>query len=229
MLPVSRPDGQMNFNYIPTTQPMSGTSTGRSSPSDLAGSGNPRMPFGPSPGSIGSSRPGAGSPSHDLTSRLYSKRAREIQAQEGISPSIWGPPTSGHSTPLRENIPESPSQDSFPDLIPTTNGSMDSPGRRARAGTVPSRFPPMGTLNEMDLQQPYLSQTSRPTPSTSPFRPPRCFRDRYKFQGREFDWCAQPGIAIPPSSWLDATEKQLFGRWRPLRPITVFNQLVYGS
>ncbi|OQE96787.1 hypothetical protein PENNAL_c0001G07976 [Penicillium nalgiovense] len=172
MLPVSRPDGQMNFNYIPTTQPMSGTSTGRSSPSDLAGSGNPRMPFGPSPGSIGSSRPGAGSPSHDLTSRLYSKRAREIQAQEGISPSIWGPPTSGHSTPLRENIPESPSQDSFPDLIPTTNGSMDSPGRRARAGTVPSRFPPMGTLNEMDLQQPYLSQTSRPTPSTSPFRPP---------------------------------------------------------
>ncbi|KAJ5506113.1 Major facilitator superfamily domain general substrate transporter [Penicillium expansum] len=172
MLPVSRPDGQMNFNYIPTTQPMSGTSTGRSSPSELAGSGNPRMPFGPSPGSIGSSRPGAGSPSHDLASRLYSKRAREIQAQEGISPSIWGPPTSGHSTPLRENIPESPSQDSFPDLIPTTNGSMDSPGRRARAGTVPSRFPPMGTLSEMDLQQPYMPQTSRPTPSTSPFRPP---------------------------------------------------------
>ncbi|KAJ5504496.1 Armadillo-like helical [Penicillium fimorum] len=151
---------------------MSGTSTGRSSPSDLAGSGNPRMPFGPAPGSIGSSRPGAGSPSHDLASRLYSKRAREIQAQEGISPSIWGPPTSGHSTPLRENIPESPNQDSFPDLITTTNGSMDSPGRRARAGTVPSRFPPMGTLNEVDLQQPYMPQTSRPTPSTSPFRPP---------------------------------------------------------
>ncbi|EKV04480.1 RNA binding protein Jsn1, putative [Penicillium digitatum] len=151
---------------------MSGTSTGRSSPSELTGSGNPRMPFGPSPGSIGSSRPGAGSPSHDLASRLYSKRAREIQAQEGISPSIWGPPTSGHSTPLRENIPESPSQDSFPDLITTTNGSMDSPGRRARAGTVPSRFPPLGTLNEMDFQQPYMPQTSRPTPSTSPFRPP---------------------------------------------------------
>ncbi|KAJ5349675.1 Armadillo-like helical [Penicillium brevicompactum] len=150
---------------------MSGTSTGRSSPSD-PGSGNSRMPFGPSPGSIGSSRPGAGSPSHDLGSRLYSKRAREIQAQEGVSPSIWGPPTSGHSTPLRENIPESPSQDSFPDLIPTTNGSIGSPGRRARAGTVPSRFPPMSTLNEMDLQQPFMSQSSRPTPSTSPFRPP---------------------------------------------------------
>ncbi|KAJ5138958.1 Armadillo-like helical [Penicillium bovifimosum] len=162
----------MNFNYIPTTQPLSGTSTGRSSPSDVTGPGNTRMPFGPSPGSIGSSRPRAGSPSHDLASRLYSKRAREIQAQEGVSPSIWGPPTSGHSTPLRENIPESPSQDSFPDLITASSGSIDSPGRRARAGTVPSRFPPMGTLNEMGLQPPYISQTSRPTPSTSPFRPP---------------------------------------------------------
>ncbi|KAJ5674255.1 hypothetical protein N7462_009694 [Penicillium macrosclerotiorum] len=171
MLPVSRPDGQMSFNYIPTTQPMSGTSTGRSSPSDLAGSGTGKAPFGSS-GSIGASRLGAGSPSHELGTRLYPKRAREIQAQEGVSPSIWGPPTSGHSTPLRENIPESPSQDSFPDLIPTTSGSITGSGRRARAGTVPSRFPPMGTLNEMDIQQPFVSQTSRPTPSTSPFRPP---------------------------------------------------------
>ncbi|KAJ5160738.1 Pumilio domain-containing protein [Penicillium canariense] len=171
MLPVSRPDGQMSFNYIPTTQPMSGTSTGRSSPSDLAGSGTTKAPFGPS-GSISASRLGAGSPSHELGTRLYPKRAREIQAQEGLPTSIWGPPTSGHSTPLRENIPESPSQDSFPDLIPTTNGSMTGSGRRARAGTVPSRFPPMGTLNEIDIQQPFMSQTSRPTPSTSPFRPP---------------------------------------------------------
>lgn len=49
---------------------------------------------------------------------------------------------------------------------------MTGSGRRARAGTVPSRFPPMGTLNEMDVQQSFMSQTSRPTPSTSPFRPP---------------------------------------------------------
>ncbi|KAJ5809433.1 uncharacterized protein N7503_001651 [Penicillium pulvis] len=170
MLPVSRPEGQMSFNYIPTSQPMSGTSTGRSSPSDLAGSGTVKAPFGP-PGSIGAARLGAGSPS-ELGGRLYPKRAREIQAQEGVSPNIWGPPTSGHSTPLRENIPESPSQDSFPDLIPTSNVSMSGSGRRARAGTVPSRFPPMATLSEMDLQQPFISQTSRPTPSTSPFRPP---------------------------------------------------------
>ncbi|KAJ5717976.1 hypothetical protein N7488_003622 [Penicillium malachiteum] len=169
MLPVSRPDSQMSFNYIPTSQPMSGTSTGRSSPSDLAGSGTAKAPFG-SAGSIGAARLGAGSPS-ELGTRLY-KRTREIQAQEGVSPNIWGPPTSGHSTPLRENIPESPSQDSFPDLISTSNGSITGSGRRARAGTVPSRFPPMATLNELELQQPFMSQTSRPTPSTSPFRPP---------------------------------------------------------
>ena len=73
MLPVSRPEGQMNFNYIPTSQPMSGTSTGRSSPSDLAGAGAVKGPFGHS-GSIGGSRLGAGSPSHELGTRLYPKR-----------------------------------------------------------------------------------------------------------------------------------------------------------
>ncbi|KAJ6141633.1 hypothetical protein N7470_010023 [Penicillium chermesinum] len=153
----------MNFNYIPTTQPMSGTSTGRSSPSDLAGSNSSRTHFS-STGSIGSARLGAGSPS-EMGTRLYSKRKASALG-------IWGPPTSGHSTPLRENIPESPSQDSFPDLIPPSSGTASNSGRRARAGTVPSRFPPMGTLNEMELQQPFMSQTSRPTPSTSPFRPP---------------------------------------------------------
>lgn len=72
MLPVSR-EGQMNFNYIPTTQPMSGTSTGRSSPSDVTGSGTAKAPFGPS-GAIGGARLGAGSPSHELGTRLYPKR-----------------------------------------------------------------------------------------------------------------------------------------------------------
>jgi protein JSN1 len=73
MLPVSRPEGQMSFNYIPTTQSMSGTSTGRSSPSDLAGTGTAKAPFGSS-ASIGVSRLGAGSPSHELGTRLYPKR-----------------------------------------------------------------------------------------------------------------------------------------------------------
>ncbi|KAL2819906.1 hypothetical protein BDW59DRAFT_118958 [Aspergillus cavernicola] len=177
MPPVTRPEGHMSLNYIPTTQPMSGTSTGRSSPSDPSATAALKPPFGSSTGlngaagAIGSARLGAGSPSHDLGARLYSKRAREIQAQEGVSPSIWGPPTSGHSTPLRENIPESPSQEGFPDLVPTGSGSMNGPARRTRAGTVPSRFPPVGVLNEANLQQPFIAQTSRPTPSTSPFRP----------------------------------------------------------
>ncbi|KAL4927393.1 putative RNA binding protein Jsn1 [Aspergillus undulatus] len=174
MHPVTRAEGHMSLNYIPTTQPMSGTSTGRSSPSDS--STNLKPPFGSSTnlngaaGSIGSARLGAGSPSHDIGARLYSKRAREIQAEEGVSP-FWGPPTSGHSTPLRENIPESPSQEGFPDLVPPTTGSMNGPARRTRAGTVPSRFSPVGVLNEASLQQPFISQSSRPTPSTSPFRP----------------------------------------------------------
>lgn len=80
---------------------------------------------------------------------------------------MWGPPTSGHSTPLRENIPESPSQDGFPDLVPTTNGGFNPSARRTRAGTVPSRFSPVGTPGES-----FVSHSSRPTPSTSPFRPP---------------------------------------------------------
>ncbi|KAJ5894505.1 hypothetical protein N7495_006196 [Penicillium taxi] len=162
MLPVSR-EGQMSFNYIPTSQSMSGTSTGRSSPSDIGG-GTVKAPFGP-PGSIGAARLGAGSPSHELGTRLYPKRRFD---QHLGSADKWQ-----FYSPLRENIPESPTQDSFPDLIPTSNGSLSSSGRRARAGTVPSRFPPMGTLNEMEFEQPpFSSQTSRPTPSTSPFQPP---------------------------------------------------------
>ncbi|KAL2817407.1 hypothetical protein BJX63DRAFT_386018 [Aspergillus granulosus] len=177
MPPVTRPEGHMSLNYIPTTQPMSGTSTGRSSPNDPSAAAQIKPPFGSSTslngaaGSIGSARLGAGSPSHELGARLFSKRAREIQAEEGVSPSIWGPPTSGHSTPLRENIPESPSQEGFPDLVPPSSSSMNSPGRRTRAGTVPSRFPPVGILNETNLQQPFMAQSSRPTPSTSPLRP----------------------------------------------------------
>lgn len=71
----------MSLNYIPTTQPMSGTSTGRSSPSDLSASSAVKSPFGSAnslngaAGSIGSARIGAGSPSHgDIGARLFSKR-----------------------------------------------------------------------------------------------------------------------------------------------------------
>ncbi|PHH82444.1 hypothetical protein CDD82_5942 [Ophiocordyceps australis] len=120
------------------------------------------------------SRSGAGSPSHELagSSRLFSKRAREIQAQEGI-PGLpinpWGgPPTSGNSTPLRENIPESPT-DGFPDFgqLPTPESLPQT--RRARAGTVPSRFSPGGPANGL-LNVPNIAPVStRATPSQTPY------------------------------------------------------------
>ncbi|PHH61839.1 hypothetical protein CDD81_7942 [Ophiocordyceps australis] len=120
------------------------------------------------------SRSGAGSPSHEMagSSRLFSKRAREIQAQEGI-PGLpinpWGgPPTSGNSTPLRENIPESPT-DGFPDFgqLPTPESLPQT--RRARAGTVPSRFSPGGPANGL-LNVPNIAPVStRATPSQTPY------------------------------------------------------------
>lgn len=102
-------------------------------------------------------------------------RAREIQAQEGVTSlplNPWGgPPTSGNSTPLRENIPESPT-DGFPDF--TQLSSQDSPisTRRARAGTLPSRLSTTGPANGL-LSIPALAfKTSRPSPSHSPFKSP---------------------------------------------------------
>ncbi|KAI0598505.1 hypothetical protein F4775DRAFT_601064 [Biscogniauxia sp. FL1348] len=164
----------------------SNSPTANVSPVESSSSSAIRSPFGlsgvmnPSSKMAGTSRSGAGSPSHDTTgaSRLFSKRAREIQAQEGV-PGLpvnpWGgPPTSGNSTPLRENIPESPT-DGFPDFtqLPTPENLPST--RRARAGTVPSRFPAGGIGNGL-LNVPTLasqsSQSSRPTPSQSPFKTP---------------------------------------------------------
>ena len=92
---------------------------------------------------------------------------------------MWGPPTSGNSTPLRETIPESPSGDSFPDFnqaMPETTSASQTSTRRARAGTLPSRFSPSaapGGLMSMSSSSSssLLPKTSRPTPSTSPFKP----------------------------------------------------------
>ncbi|EEP75892.1 conserved hypothetical protein [Uncinocarpus reesii 1704] len=125
MAPSARPDGHLNLGYLPTGQPRSGTSTGSSSPSELQtnsmksafGAANGLVTAG---GSIGSARRTAGSPSHELSARIYSKR----------------------------------------------------PARRTRADTVPSRFSPVGPLNGVNVQPSIISKTSRPTPSTSPFRPP---------------------------------------------------------
>jgi protein JSN1 len=87
-----------------------------------------------------------------------------------------GPPTSGNSTPLRENIPESPT-DGFPDFGPQSSAGNLAQNRRARAGTVPSRFSPgdagVGTLGVPTMRDNNLAtKTTRPTPSHSPFQSP---------------------------------------------------------
>ncbi|CZT03531.1 related to RNA binding protein [Rhynchosporium agropyri] len=164
----------LTLGYLP---PRSGNSTATNSPTEPSSGNALRSPFG-LPGSLNSAgkmanntRSGAGSPSHELSGRLFSsKRAREIHSQEGLPVSVWGPPTSGNSTPLRENIPESPT-DGFPDFAPLpTPESLPGTARRARAGTVPSRFSPGGATNGA---VPALSaKSSRPTPSQSPYQAP---------------------------------------------------------
>jgi protein JSN1 len=110
---------------------------------------------------------------------IWNDSAREIQAQEGLTPQMWGPPTSGNSTPLRETIPESPSGDSFPafeqNTMPEPTSASQTSTRRVRAGTLPSRFSPSaapgGLMSMPNNSNPLLPKTSRPTPSTSPFKP----------------------------------------------------------
>lgn len=181
----SRSD-HLTLGYLPQTggnPPRSGSSTANTSPTEASSGNSLRSPFGlsgnlNSAGKVsGNTRSGAGSPSHEQlgsSTRMFSKRAREIQAQEGLPLGVWGPPTSGGSTPLRENIPESPT-DGFPDFshLPTPESLPQT--RRARAGTVPSRFSPGGNgLGGLGLSPlpPLAPKTSRPTPSPSPFKSP---------------------------------------------------------
>ncbi|KAK0918925.1 hypothetical protein LTS16_012375 [Friedmanniomyces endolithicus] len=185
MAPTSRPDFKMNLEGLGSMNPSqtrsANTSSTNSPVEQPAGSGH-RYPlgngFGNAATQASNGRAGAGSPSKEFGSRLFPKRAREIQAQEGLSPQVWGPPTtgSGHSTPLRETIPESPGSDSFPDfdaaqagagaVAPSTMPAANS-ARRTRAGTVPSRFPPISSLNSS--QTSLLPKTGRLTPSSSPY------------------------------------------------------------
>ncbi|RMY48624.1 hypothetical protein D0863_15346 [Hortaea werneckii] len=191
MAPTTRPDFKMSLeglgqlNMQPNqnqnqNQSRSANASATNSPIEPPAGSGLRYPFGNGNGNggnqAGSGRAGAGSPSKEFGSRLFSKRAREIQAQEGLSPSIWGPPTtgSGHSTPLRETIPESPGSDSFPDFDSgqaSAGASSATPAastRRTRAGTVPSRFPPVSSLN--GSQTSLLSKSGRATPSASPYQ-----------------------------------------------------------
>ncbi|EMC98773.1 hypothetical protein BAUCODRAFT_137019 [Baudoinia panamericana UAMH 10762] len=185
MAPGTRPDFKMNLEGLgslnPPSQARSANTSAANSPIEPPAGSGLRYPLGNGLGSgaaqAAAGRTGAGSPSKEFSSRLFPKRAREIQAQEGLAPQVWGPPTtgSGHSTPLRETIPESPGSDSFPgfDAGQTTAGASSSASgasstRRARAGTVPSRFPPVSSLN--GSQTSLLPKTSRPPSSTSPYQ-----------------------------------------------------------
>ncbi|RKF83869.1 putative rna binding protein [Golovinomyces cichoracearum] len=166
------------LGYLPTAQSLtrSGASTSNNSPTETPGSNlTHRPPFtisgNHSTGNkmANNSRSGAGSPSHDSggANRIFSKRAREIKAQEGVQVNVWGPPTSGNSTPLRENIPESPT-DGFPDYSNQSVQETKSNNtiRRARAGTVPSRFSPGGMQTAKTIL-PSVNKTARQTPPSS--------------------------------------------------------------
>lgn len=172
-------------------QSLSNPASANTSPNEptSGGSASIRSPFGmtttsslnPASKMSAATRSGAGSPSHDPMAApgsgrfLSSKRAREIQAQEGVTSipvNPWGgPPTSGNSTPLRENIPESPT-DGFPDFTQLQSQDSLPSTRRARAGTLPSRLsttgPPTGLLNMPSVAY----KSSRPSPSHSPFKSP---------------------------------------------------------
>ncbi|KAI9783615.1 MAG: hypothetical protein M1816_001321 [Peltula sp. TS41687] len=171
---------RLKLSYLPqlsVNQPRSSSSTANNSPIESSTGNNPvKSSFTGANGlgsttglaTAGGARLGAGSPSHELGSRLFPRRAREIQAQERMTLNPWGPPTSGNSTPLRENIPESPT-DGFPGFKPSSlePAMVESP-RRTRAGTLPSRFSPPGPVHGTIGLQSLLSKTSRPTPVASP-------------------------------------------------------------
>ncbi|KAK3303684.1 uncharacterized protein B0T15DRAFT_421124 [Chaetomium strumarium] len=99
---------------------------------------------------------------------LFSKRTRDIQAQEGIPfPGLplnpWdGPPTGGNSTPLRETIPDSPT-DGFPEL--TQLPALESLPQ-TRAGTLHSKLTSDGTGNPLLDIPAVVSKTPRPSPET---------------------------------------------------------------
>ena len=162
MAPAARSDGRLNLNLSDVSNPLEQPLSAGNSPF------NGPKPLNNGIGTIGSTRTGTASPLLESGTRRLSKRTRELQGQT-LSPSIWGPPTSGTSSPLHL-IPESPSQDSFPDLVPLSEVLPDSSKKRNRAGTLPSRISPIGSFTGLGSAL-AASKTSRPTPSTSPFRP----------------------------------------------------------
>jgi protein JSN1 len=76
MAPATRPEHHINLNYIPQLTPPaphSGSSTGNTSPVEPSNGGSVRFPPNTS-NPVPAARLGAGSPSHEYGSRLFSKR-----------------------------------------------------------------------------------------------------------------------------------------------------------
>nr|POF17148.1 pumilio domain-containing protein c56f2.08c [Quercus suber] len=161
MPPGTRPDYKLNLDglgQLSNNHSRSNNTSTANSPSEQPAGSGLRYPQGNSLGNgvaqAGTGRAGAGSPSKEYGSRLFPKR--------------------GHSTPLRETIPESPSSDSFPDFDGgqpaggNSSSAMSTP-RRTRAGTMPSRFP---GLNPLNSSQSSLSPQSgsRPGSATNSFQ-----------------------------------------------------------
>jgi protein JSN1 len=80
MAPASRPESHHNLNYTSTSQSIPAAATGSNPSNDPPAAAAIKPPFGSPNGlsgagvSLGSTRLGAGSPSHELGGRLYSKR-----------------------------------------------------------------------------------------------------------------------------------------------------------
>jgi protein JSN1 len=76
MAPTTRPEHHINLNYIPQLTPQaphSGSSTGNTSPIEQP-SRFPTSASNPLGNAAAGTRLGAGSPSHDYGSRLFTKR-----------------------------------------------------------------------------------------------------------------------------------------------------------
>ncbi|KAK6348231.1 hypothetical protein TWF718_006041 [Orbilia javanica] len=127
------------------------------------------------PQNASSMRRGAGSPSNYEGGKLYSKRAREIQAEEGVTSVIWGPLNTTNSIREHDTIQEEVTSPTYGENLTAPTTTTNAPpglappiGRRARAGTMPSRLPPGGGL--LPPPGPPMPVTSRPSPSVSPFK-----------------------------------------------------------
>ncbi|GKT95541.1 pumilio domain-containing protein [Colletotrichum tofieldiae] len=100
------------------------------------------------------------------SSRLFSKRRAWVAGK-----SLGRSADERQLHALRENIPESPT-DGFPDFAQLPTPDSMPQARRARAGTVPSRFSPGGAGNGLLSIPAMAPKSSRPTPSHSPFKSP---------------------------------------------------------